>query len=98
MLLSYAKMCKTFRIPRNKQITAAQFASMANGQVLQACRDLYNGSPLKLARQLEEQVLHSERGQHGLRAWLHDLRVSVYLMIVGVRRLDVTRGRHVKAD
>jgi hypothetical protein len=86
MLLSYAKMCKTFKVPRRERVSSAQFAAMSNLQVLRLCRDLYNRAPVKLAKKLEAQVLRHESGESELMAWLKNIRVQAYYTIVGFRK------------
>ena len=54
LIMSYAVMCKTFRV--KKPISRAQMAAMGNQQLLQLCKDLYNGAPLKLAKRFQRKM------------------------------------------
>lgn len=52
LIVSYTKMCKVFRTPRNKRLDTEQIARMTNAQLYQASKDLYNGASIRKARKV----------------------------------------------
>jgi hypothetical protein len=75
MLLSYDKLVKVCHV--KQPITAAQFATMDNGQVMRACKDLYNRATVKQVKRLQAMMLPREPVD--VRLWVNALMARVWL-------------------
>jgi hypothetical protein len=95
LLASYEAMCRVLRIRGRRRLTVAQIAAMPNSQLMQACKDIYNGATTKQANKIERIVNPppplwyriKTRWQTG---WTM-FKARVYLFVTGAHLIDVPR-------
>ena len=54
LLASYDAMCSVLHIRGRKRLTVAQITAMPNAQLMQACKDIYNGTTIAQAKKIEK--------------------------------------------
>ena len=72
LLISYDKMCKVFHA---RPIGRAQIAAMGNQQLMQLCKDLYNGAPIKKTKKLQKMMVPKE--PFDVKLWVNSILARV---------------------